>query len=90
MAREHPEKLAQIQFADSDYTYHPPINCSDIPDTILDRYIQQAARRFYMNPGRLFRIARDYPKRHCLPLYLPRVLFHLKKKKPGNETASGG
>jgi len=81
MERDHPEKLAQVQFADTDYTYRPTINCSDIPNEVLAREVRRGVMRFYGNPARLFRIARDYPKRAHLPLYLPRVLFHLKPGK---------
>jgi len=87
MERDHPEKLAQISFADTDYTYRPTINCSDIPTPVLDAHVRRGVVRFYLNPPRLLRMARDYPKPHCLPLYLPRVLFHLVRRSPKQEPA---
>ncbi len=89
MEKNHPEKIAAIQFADTDYTYRPTINCSDIPEETLAAEIRRGVTRFYGNPLRLLRIARDYPKRHCLPLYLPRVLFHLKPRRPGAQPIPG-
>lgn len=76
----HPEKLAQISYADSDYTYRPPVNLSDIPDDVLTKLIHQGSMRFYGNPKRLYRIMRDYPRRWALPWYLPNVLFLMLKR----------
>jgi anaerobic magnesium-protoporphyrin IX monomethyl ester cyclase len=73
--RDCPDKLARVDFAETDYTYKPIVNLSDIPDADLDRCIRRGTLRFYGNPGRLLRILRDYPRRLQLPLYAPRILF---------------
>jgi len=73
--RDRPDKLARVDFAETDYTYKPIVNLSDIPDEALDRCIRRGTLRFYGNPKRLFRIVRDYPRRLQLPLYAPRILY---------------
>jgi anaerobic magnesium-protoporphyrin IX monomethyl ester cyclase len=69
-AQERPEIIRQIDYEGMEYCL-VSVNISDVPDSRLYHYQRKANRRFFMNPNRLFRILRDFPKPHLLPLYLP-------------------
>ncbi|HOE65438.1 MAG TPA: radical SAM protein [Candidatus Hydrogenedentes bacterium] len=68
--RQHPEKLAGLDYRDATFTYIR-VNLTELPDNVLFAYQRRANRRFFLNPRRVARIVRDYPKPHLLPLYLP-------------------
>ena len=76
-----PDKLKDI-----DYNYKnggdyagSRINLSSVPDDVLFGFQREAWRRFYLNPGRIARIVRDYPKAWFLPYYLPPYLIRATK-----------
>jgi hypothetical protein len=46
---------------------------------VLFRYQRKANRRFFLNPNRLYRLVRDYPRPHLLPLYLHIFLTRVMK-----------
>ncbi len=65
-----PEKLARIRYNDMDFS-GMRVNLTDLPDEVLYAYQRKALRQFFMNPGRIARIVRDYPQPWLLPYYLP-------------------
>ena len=73
-----PERLAGLQYDDADFV-NIRVNLSDVPDEVLFAHQRKAARRFYMNPRRIYRIIRDYPQRHVLPAFLPILLDRMTK-----------
>lgn len=73
-----PEQLAQIDYEDMDFN-SMSVNLSAVSDEVLYRYQREANRRFFMNPRRIFRIARDFPQPHLLPLYLPHFVQRATK-----------
>ena len=50
------------------------INLSNVSDKTLYYYQRKANRLFYLNPKRLYRMVRDFPQPHLLPVYLPTFL----------------
>jgi len=79
-----PEKLENIDYADMEYA-GISVNVSAVPDEVLFAYQRKANRKFFLNPVRLARIARDFPQPHRLPFYIPiflaRALKGLNLKK---------
>jgi anaerobic magnesium-protoporphyrin IX monomethyl ester cyclase len=80
------EKTAPDKLKNIDYNYNnggdyagSRINLSAVPDEVLFAYQREAWRRFYLNPGRIARIVRDYPKPWFLPYYLPPYLIRATK-----------
>jgi radical SAM superfamily enzyme YgiQ (UPF0313 family) len=74
-----PEKLARIDYADSDYTgIH--VNASAEPDETLFALQRKAWRQFYLNPRRMWRILKAYPKPLYLPTYIPLFLLRATKR----------
>jgi hypothetical protein len=71
--RKNPEKLKRIKYDDNEYSYIK-FNLSDIPDEKLFYYQRKANKDFYINPSRIVRIARDFPQKQRLPLYIPEFL----------------
>jgi radical SAM superfamily enzyme YgiQ (UPF0313 family) len=69
----HPEKVAQLRYDDLGYVNNS-INLSAVPDDVLFYYQRKANRKFYLNPLRVYRILRDHPQTHMLPLYIPHLL----------------
>jgi len=78
IARTHPEKLARLSYEDMEYADLTE-NFSAEPDATLYYYQRLANRRFYLNPNRAFRIIRDHPTPHLIPLYSAMVLKKLTK-----------
>ena len=77
--KTHPEKLARVSYAGTDYSLIQ-VNLSEVPDSVLFYYQRKANRRFYMSPRRRScRILRDYPQPHLLPYYLPIYVSHITK-----------
>ena len=58
---------------------HFGVNISGVPDDVLFRYQRSANRRFFLNPHRLYRLIRDYPQPHLLPLYSYQFLSRITK-----------
>jgi radical SAM superfamily enzyme YgiQ (UPF0313 family) len=69
--RTAPEKLAGIDYSDTDYVHRMAVNLSDVPDDVIAEILLQAKRRFYLSPKRMLRIVRDFPNYRGLPKYLP-------------------
>ena len=76
--KTHPEKLARVSYAGTDYSLIQ-VNLSEVPDPVLFYYQRKANRRFYMSPRRIYRILRDYPQPHLLPYYIPIYVSHVTK-----------
>jgi len=76
--RTHPEKLANISYADTDFS-RIGVNLAAVPDEVLFYYQRRANRQFFMNPVRLLRIVRDFPQPHLLPFYIPIFANRLTK-----------
>ena len=74
----YPEKLDALQYSDRDFCAMR-VNLSAVSDERLFYYQRMANRRFYLKPNRLYRILRDYPQRHLLPLYIPIVAGRMFK-----------
>ena len=74
-----PEKLAGIDYADSDYT-GIRVNASAEPDDVLFALQRKAWRQFYINPRRMWRLLRVYPGPLYLPAYLPMFLLRVTKR----------
>ncbi|MDY6823078.1 MAG: radical SAM protein [Thermodesulfobacteriota bacterium] len=68
--QKYPERVSAIPFDDMEYA-GLTVNLSDVPDHVLFAYQRKANRRFFLKPGRMARLIRDFPKPHLLPLYLP-------------------
>jgi len=73
-----PEKLTRVVYEDTDYT-GIQVNLADVSDATLYAYQRKAWRQFYMKPGRVYRILRDYPSLRHLPSYVPLYLLRLAK-----------
>ena len=65
-----PEQLAAISHENSDYT-GIRVNLSDVRDEVLFSCQRRAWRKFYLNPKRIMRIVRVFPRPYYLPAYLP-------------------
>lgn len=74
----HPEKLAGINYDDSDFSLMR-VNLTDLPDDTLFAYQRKAMRRFYANPRRIASFLRCYPQPLRLPVYLPIFLHRATK-----------
>ena len=55
------------------------MNLSAEPDHVLMYYQRKANRAFYLNPVRIGRLLRDYPRPFLMPLYLPEFLKRMTK-----------
>jgi anaerobic magnesium-protoporphyrin IX monomethyl ester cyclase len=73
-----PERLEKIQYGDTNFAM-ARVNLSDVPDDVLFHYQRKANRQFFLNPGRIYRIIRDYPQPLLLPYYLPIFLERATK-----------
>ena len=78
VAKHAPEELEGIDYDDLEYS-RARINLSAVPDEVLFGCQRAAWRRFYLNPGRLARIARDYPHPWYLLHYLPPFVMRATK-----------
>ncbi len=68
VAERWPEKIAAAPYTEMDYRLMPVNLSAEDDDTIL-RYTTKAYRQFYLNPRRIYRILRDYPRPMVLPMY---------------------
>jgi anaerobic magnesium-protoporphyrin IX monomethyl ester cyclase len=78
VAKNAPDRLEGIRYDDTEYS-GCRINLSEVPDDVLFGYQRAGWQRFYMNPGRIARIVRDYPNPWFLPYYLPQYLIRATK-----------
>ncbi len=74
--QEHPEKLKG--FVHHGYSDNK-VNLSEVPDSVLYAYQRKAVRRFYLNPARIARLLRVYPKPLFLATYLPMAARQMVK-----------
>ena len=66
---EHsPEKLANLSYNELNF-WRMKVNLSSESDEIFDEIMATAYRSFYLRPGRLYRILRDYPKPWQIPFH---------------------
>lgn len=82
--RTQPEKLDNLNYDDKDFATFP-FNLSAEPDQVFFHFQRKANRQFYAHPRRLYRILRDFPQPHLLPLYAPILLGRLTKGLLGRE-----
>ena len=87
VAKTHPQQLASLTYKDTDYSLIP-VNLSDVPDEVLFACQRKANWQFFRNPQRIYRILRDYPQPHLLPLYIPTYLARLTKGLLGSAKAA--
>ena len=76
-----PSKLDQEALRCGDFLYNHPTNLSPVSDEQLMAVIREANRRFYLNPGRIARIVRDYPSWRHLPYYAWKGMLVLSKRR---------
>lgn len=76
--QDHPEKLAGITYVNKSYS-GMKVNLSSVSEETLYKYQRKAWRTFYINPGRMLRIARSYPDPLFLPFYIPMLIRLLAK-----------
>lgn len=67
-----PDRISKINDSEMDY-FRTRINLSGVPDKTFYYYQRKAMRDFFLHPRRLYRILRDFPQPHLLPLYIPLV-----------------
>ena len=67
------DRIGHIDYSNMDFC-QMCVNLSSVSDEELYFYQRKATRDFFMRPGRLYRIMRDFPQPHLLPLYIPIVL----------------
>jgi radical SAM superfamily enzyme YgiQ (UPF0313 family) len=73
-----PERLEAIKYDGANFAdIH--VNLSDVPDDVLFEYQRKAYRTFYLNPRRIVRILRHYPRPLELATYLPVLLDRMTK-----------
>lgn len=76
--KEHPEKLAGLRYDNMELN-SIRVNLTDLPDHVFFTYKRNALRRFFMDPGRLYRLVRDHPQPLSLPYYLPIFIYRATK-----------
>jgi anaerobic magnesium-protoporphyrin IX monomethyl ester cyclase len=76
--RYFPEKLSKINYSDMNLC-QVRVNMSEVSDDRLYYYQRKAERTFFRKPNRLYRILRDYPQPHRLPLYAPILVDRMLK-----------
>ncbi len=87
-----PERLQDVSYDNMDFSSFN-VNLSNIPDEVFYALQRGANRRFYMNPNRIMRIIRDYPKPQYLPMYVPQYLKRATKGMfhgPSTNGSTGG
>jgi radical SAM superfamily enzyme YgiQ (UPF0313 family) len=82
-----PERMADLKYANHDYQYEPVVNLSTVSDEELALYARKAIRTFYGRPGRMLRIARDFPKPLKLVRYVPGMVQHAFSQRMGRVRA---
>lgn len=77
--KEHlSDRIGHIDYSKLDYCMMR-VNLSSVPDKTLFYYQRKANRDFFLRPGRLYRLLRDFPQPHLLPLYIPTALNRIFK-----------
>jgi len=71
--QRYPEEMNRLCYDDTDLS-SISLNLSDVPDELFFAYRRKAWRSFYLKPGRMFRIVRDYPHPWFLPRLVPTFL----------------
>lgn len=74
--RDAPEKLKQVNYEGTYYT-GARINLSTAPDKVFFRCLHGAWHRFYMNPRRLVRLVRHYPRPLNMIYHVPQLLHRM-------------
>jgi anaerobic magnesium-protoporphyrin IX monomethyl ester cyclase len=64
------ERLGAVSYDDMDFCTMT-VNMSTVPDERLFYLQRKAARTFFFKPSRIYRLLRDFPQPHLLPLYVP-------------------
>ncbi len=67
------DRIGHIDYSNMDFC-QVCVNLSGVSDETLYYYQRKATRDFFLRPERLYRIMRDFPQPHLLPLYIPIVL----------------
>ena len=78
MQQTYPEKLARVDYNNRAYA-DARVNLTDLPDPVFFGYQRKAVWRFFLNPRRLYRLARAHPQSYLLPLYVPMFLGRATK-----------
>ncbi|MCA1901047.1 MAG: B12-binding domain-containing radical SAM protein [Candidatus Hydrogenedens sp.] len=73
-----PEKLEKLNYNNMDFSAMN-VNLTDLPDKVLFSYQRKAMKKFYVDPIRIYRLLRSYPKPLLLPYYLP-IFIHRATK----------
>jgi anaerobic magnesium-protoporphyrin IX monomethyl ester cyclase len=91
--RLKPEKMADIAYAGADYSVTPCVNLSEVSDEDLAAYMRKAYSALFLNPSRVLRIVRDFPRPWSVWRYTPRVLLFSTRSRykynRGQEAATG-
>jgi anaerobic magnesium-protoporphyrin IX monomethyl ester cyclase len=75
-------KMGRLPVNDFSMNYHSKefVNLTDVPSAEVNRIRRQALLRFYLNPSRLFAIARDFPHKRAFGklgmLFFRRLWWH--------------
>jgi radical SAM superfamily enzyme YgiQ (UPF0313 family) len=72
--KECPQKLLGLDF-DKVTCSTIKVNLTDLPDDVFFHYPREATRRYFMNPERIYRLMRVYPRAYMLPAYVPLFIF---------------
>lgn len=76
--KHYPEKMKEVRYSNMDFCMMR-VNLSAVSDELLYYYQRKANRTFFLKPDRFYRILRDFPQRHLLPLYIPIVADRMMK-----------
>jgi radical SAM superfamily enzyme YgiQ (UPF0313 family) len=60
--RLHPERMAGIDLGGTDYALNPCANLSEVSDETLKAFVYKIYPALFLNPFRVFRLVRDYPR----------------------------
>ena len=79
--RLHPERMAGLDLAGTDYALFPCVNLSEVSDEVLAAYMRKAYSALFLNPLRALRIVRDFPRPWSVVRYAPGVLLSLTRSR---------
>jgi anaerobic magnesium-protoporphyrin IX monomethyl ester cyclase len=77
----YPERMRELDYSNHEFIYSPVVNLSAVSDDELLYYVRKATRTFYLRPGRMMRLFRDYPKPLRLSRYAAGVAVQSFSKK---------
>lgn len=83
-----PEKLAGLRYDNMELN-GVRINLTELPDEVLFSHQRKALRRFFSNPGRIYRLLRDHPQPYSLPYYLPIFVYRATKGALSGVSSTG-